>query len=242
MLINLNCRILRHWELNNESWRTTKRRQHPTFGGSWRGKSKIPSRCFCEVHNFSRGWQDGGALRSCGKVLVKHVPATYRASRNWRQHLDSTPWTGRRDKFHSDAWCLDVNSLSADVYPFVFDNARVNRRAVTSPNPTPLFKRSLNLRALYFCARTEQVAFNFHVQFTNKSVGSLWWSLKTTRHLIETWNSRWTTSRTTAKTATEKRSRLRRLKPEKQQKSWETALSYSFRVRTFKEAPNKNHT
>ena len=114
---------------------------------------------------------------------------TYRASRSWRQHLDSTPWTGRGDKFHhnvSDAWCLDVNSLSTDVYPFVFDNARVNQRAETSPNPTPLPKRSLNPRAFYFCTRTQQVSsylsFNFHVQFTNKNVGSLWWSLKTTRH------------------------------------------------------------
>ena len=161
-----------------------------TFGGSWRGKSKITSLCFCEVHHFSRGWQDGGGLRSCGKVLVKHVPATYRASRNWRQHLDSTPWTGRGDKFHhtvSDAWCLDVNSLSTDVYPFVFDNARVNRSAVTSPDPTPLPKRSLNPRAFYFCARTEQVSFylsfNFHVHFTYTSVGSLCWSLKTTTHI-----------------------------------------------------------
>ena len=139
--------------------------------------------------HFSCGWQDGGGLRSCGKVLVKHVPATYRASRNWRQNLDSTPWTGRGDKFHhtvSDAWCLDVNSLSTDVYPFVFDNARVNRSAETSPNPTPLPKRSLNPRAFYFCTRTEQVSsylsFNFHVQFTNKNVVSLWWRLKTTRH------------------------------------------------------------
>ena len=173
-----------HWAGGGELFEAV---MSPTFGGSWRGKSKITSLCFCEVHNFSNGWQDGGGLRSCGKVLVKHVPATYRASRNWRQHLDPTPWTGRRDKFHSDAWCLDVNSLSADVYPFVFDDARVNRRAVTSPNPTPLPKRSLNPRASYFCARTEQVsfylAFNFHVQFTNKSVGSLWWSLKPTRHI-----------------------------------------------------------
>ena len=140
--------------------------------------------------HFSRGWQDGGGLRSCGKVLVKHVPATYRASRNWRQHLDSTPWTGRGDKFHhtvSDTWCLDVNSLSTDVYPFVFDNARVNRSAETSPNLTPLSKRSLNPRAFYFSTRTEQISsylsFNFQVQFTNKNVGSLWWSLKTTRQL-----------------------------------------------------------
>ena len=161
-----------------------------TFGGSWRGKLKITSLCFCEVQHFSRGWEDGGGLRSCGKVLVKHVLATYRASRNWHQHLDSTPWTGRGDKFHhtvSGAWCLDVNSLSTDVYPFVFDNARVNRRVVTSPKPTPMPKRSLDARAFYFRARTEQVSFyllfNFHVQFTNKSVGSLWWSLKTTRHL-----------------------------------------------------------
>ena len=55
-----------------------------------------------------------------------------------------------------------------------------------SPNPNPLPKRSLNPRAFYFCTRTEQVssylAFNFHVQFTNKNVGSLWWSLKPTRH------------------------------------------------------------
>ena len=112
----------------------------------------------------------------------------YRASRNWRQHLDSAPWTGRGDKFHhnvSDAWCLDVNSLSTDTFPFVFDNARVNQTAETSPNPTPLPKRSLNPSAFYFCTRTEQVSFNlsfnFHVQFTNKNVGSLWWSLKTTR-------------------------------------------------------------
>ena len=94
-----------------------------TFGGGWRGKSKIKLLFIsCEVHHFSRGWQDGGGLSSCGKVLVKHVPATYRASRNWRRHFDSTPWTGRGDKFHhtvSDAWCLDVNSLSTDVYPFV---------------------------------------------------------------------------------------------------------------------------
>ena len=93
------------------------------------------------------------------------------------------------DKFHhtvSDAWCLDVNSRSTDVYLFVFDNAWVNRSAEMSPNPNPLPKRSLNPRAFYFCTRTEQVssylAFNFHVQFTNKNVGSLWWSLKPTRH------------------------------------------------------------
>ena len=161
-----------------------------TFGGGWRGKSKIKLLFIsCEVHHFSRGWQDGGGLSSCGKVLVKHVPATYMASRNWRQHLDSTLSTGRGDKFHhtvSDAWCLDVNSLSTGVYPFVFDNARVNRSAETSPNPTPLPKCSLNPRAFYFYTRTEQVSFclsfNFHVQFTNKNAGSLWCSLKTTRH------------------------------------------------------------
>ena len=102
--------------------------------------------------------------------------------------IDSTPWTGRGDNSHhtvSKAWCLDVNSLSTDVYPLVFDNARVNRSAEMSPNPTPLPKRSLNPRTFYFCTRTEQVSsylFNFHVQFTNKNVGSLWWSLKTTRH------------------------------------------------------------
>ena len=63
----------------------------------------------------------------------------------------------------------------------------MSRSAETSPNPTPLPKRSLNSRAFYFCTRTEQVSFylsfSFHVQFTNKSVGSLWWSLKTTRHI-----------------------------------------------------------
>ena len=163
----------------------------PTFGGGWRGKSKITSLkvCFCEVHHFLRGWQHGGGLRSCGKVLVKHVPATYRASRNWRQHLDSTPWTGRGNKFYhtvTDAWYLDVNSLFTDVYPFVFDHGRVHRGAETSPNPTALPKRSLNPRAFYFCTRTGQVSsylsFNFHVQFTNKNVGSFLWSLKTTRH------------------------------------------------------------
>ena len=149
-------------------------------GLSWRGKSKITSLCFCEVHHFSRGWQDGGGLRSCGKVLVKHVPATYRASRNWRQHLDSTLWTGRGDKFHHTV-CPQTFT------PLFFDKVRVNRSAVTIPNPTPLPKRSVNPRAFYFCARTEQVSFylsfNFHVHFTNKSLDSLWWSLKPTRHI-----------------------------------------------------------
>ena len=92
----------------------------------------------------------------------------YWAWRNWRQHLNSTPWTGRGDKFHhtvSDAWCLDVKSPSTDVYPFVFDNARVNRSAVTSLNPNPLPKRSLNPRAFYFCARTEKVSFYLSFNF-----------------------------------------------------------------------------
>ena len=86
------------------------------------------------------------------------------------------------------ARCLDVNSLdlSTDVYPFVLDNGRENRSAGTSPNPIPLPKRLLNPRAFYFYTRTEQVSFylsfNFHVQYTNKNAGSLWWSLKTTRH------------------------------------------------------------
>ena len=47
-----------------------------TFGGRGRDKSKITSVCFCELHHFSRGLQDGSGLRTCGKVLLKQVPAT----------------------------------------------------------------------------------------------------------------------------------------------------------------------
>ena len=47
-----------------------------TFVGRGRDKSEITSLCFCELHHFSYGLQDGGGLRICGKVLVKHVPAT----------------------------------------------------------------------------------------------------------------------------------------------------------------------
>ena len=53
-----------------------------------------------EVHHFSHGWQGDDGLRICGKVLLKHVPTTYKASRNCGQHLESTPWTGKGDKSH----------------------------------------------------------------------------------------------------------------------------------------------
>lgn len=52
------------------------------FRGRGRGKSKITSLCFCEVHHFSHGWQGDGGLRTFGKALLKHVLATCRASRN----------------------------------------------------------------------------------------------------------------------------------------------------------------
>ena len=42
-----------------------------------------------------------------------------------------------------------------------------------------------------------------------------WWTRSAASHLIETWNTRWSTPWTPAKTAREERSRLRRLKPEK---------------------------
>ena len=48
-----------------------------------------------------------------------------------------------------------------------------------------------------------------------------WWTRSAASHLIETWNTRWTTSWTPAKTAREERSRLRRLKPEKNNRSLE---------------------
>ena len=48
-----------------------------------------------------------------------------------------------------------------------------------------------------------------------------WWTRSAASHLIETWNARWTTSWTPAKTAREERSRLRRLKPEKNNRSLE---------------------
>ena len=48
-----------------------------------------------------------------------------------------------------------------------------------------------------------------------------WWTRSAASHLIETWNTRWTTSWTPAKTAREERSRLRRLKSEKNNRSLE---------------------
>ena len=48
-----------------------------------------------------------------------------------------------------------------------------------------------------------------------------WWTRSAASPLIETWNTRWTTSWTPAKTAREERSRLRRLKPEKNNRSLE---------------------
>ena len=59
-----------------------------------------------------------------------------------------------------DAWCLDVNSLSTDVFLFVFsglfDSARMNLSAVTNPNPTPLPLWSINHRAFHFFMRTQE--------------------------------------------------------------------------------------
>ena len=48
-----------------------------------------------------------------------------------------------------------------------------------------------------------------------------WWTRSAASHLIVTWNTRWTTSWTRAKTAREERSRLRRLRPEKNNRSLE---------------------
>ena len=66
------------------------KRSCPGLSGSWRDKSKIASLWFCEVHHLSRGWEDGGGLGSCGKVLVKHVPATYRASSDTQGQIVGT--------------------------------------------------------------------------------------------------------------------------------------------------------
>ena len=167
--------------LRARRWGVVWSRHVPDFRGWVAGQIEKYFSLFLWSTSFLARWTRWRRLHSRGKVLMKLVPAIYRASRNWRQHLDSTPWTGRGDKFHHTihvAWCLDVNSLSTDVHPFRFDNAPVSRSAETSPNPTTLPKRSLNPRAFYFCTRTEQVSFyllvNFRVQFTNKSVGSLW--------------------------------------------------------------------
>ena len=48
-----------------------------------------------------------------------------------------------------------------------------------------------------------------------------WWTRSAASHFIETWNTRWTTSWTLAKTVREERSRLRRLKPKKNNRSLE---------------------
>ena len=48
-----------------------------------------------------------------------------------------------------------------------------------------------------------------------------WWTRSAASHLIETWNTRWITFWTPAKTAREERSRLRRLNPEKNNRSLE---------------------
>ena len=65
------------------------------------------------------------------------------------------------------------------------------------------------------------------------------WTRSAACHLIETWNTRWTTSWTPAKIAREERSRLRRLKPEK---TTGVLKSYSVWVRAFREELIKNHT
>ena len=54
---------------------------------------------------------------------------------------------------------------------------------------------------------------------TSRCLTTKWWTRSAAFHLIETWNTRWTTPSTPAKTAREERSRLRRLKPEKNYRS-----------------------
>ena len=57
---------------------------------------------------------------------------------------------------------------------------------------------------------------------TRRCLTTKWWTRSAASHLIETWtNARWTKSWTPAKTTREERSRLRRLKPEKNNKSLE---------------------
>ena len=71
---------------------------------------------------------------------------------------------------------FEKNSSALGSFNCIFENNSLKALFGQNMKKVKILKLSPDSRDL------QKLALNFHVQFTNKNVGSLWWSLKTTRH------------------------------------------------------------